>query len=168
MCHRRRFLNTVVDLLAGRAVCPDRFVRAWRMPRHATSEDAARNGFAPANLAPVAVGRGSAAVARPGLALEPRQGFGTGNGPLDAGVGSVWGLPRVWGLGAGGPPGSRSYRRFSLHALEPRAATTVYSTFIFCNVKHHTVRVNCPQAPQTRAAYSRGHATRTAAQRCVT
>lgn len=38
------------------------------MPRHAKSEDAARNGFAPANLAPVA------AAARPGLALEPRQG----------------------------------------------------------------------------------------------
>jgi hypothetical protein len=38
------------------------------MPRHATSEDAARNGFAAANLAAVA------AVARPGLALEPRQG----------------------------------------------------------------------------------------------
>jgi hypothetical protein len=71
------------------------------MPRHATSEDAARNGFAPANLAPVAVGRGSAAVARPGLALEPRQGFGTGNGPLDAGVGSVWGLPRGLGTGRG-------------------------------------------------------------------
>ena len=166
MCHRRRFLNTVVDLLAGRAVCPDRFVRAWRMPRHATSEDAARNGFAPANLAPVAVGRGSAAVARPGLALEPRQGFGTGNGPLDAGVGSVWGfgLPRVWGLRARADRPGHAARRFTLE-VEPRAATTVYSTFIFCNVKHHTVRVNCPQAPQTRAAYSRGHATRTAAQR---
>jgi hypothetical protein len=82
------------------------------MPRHATSEDAARNGFAPANLAPVAVGRGSAAVARPGLALEPlarvsgpatdrrrrRRRFGLGF-RFAKGLGTA---------GAGGPPGSRS------------------------------------------------------------
>lgn len=65
------------------------------MPRHAKSEDAARNGFAPANLAPVA------AAARPGLALEPRQGRDGNDG-----FGSHKG--RWPGLGAGGPPGSRS------------------------------------------------------------
>jgi hypothetical protein len=106
------------------------------MPRHATSEDAARNGFAPANLAPVAVGRGSAAVARPGLALEPRQGFGTGNGPLDAGVGSVWGfgLPRVWGLRARADRPGHAARRFTLE-VEPRGEEllllyTVHSYFV--------------------------------------
>lgn len=53
------------------------------MPRHAKSEDAARNGFAPANLAPVA------AAARPGLALEPRQGR-DGNDGFDLGRTRVW------------------------------------------------------------------------------
>ena len=72
------------------------------MPRHAKSEDAARNGFAPANLAAVA------AVARPGLALEPRQG-------RDRATTICGGLSRgggTWRSGrgpAGGPPGSRSY-----------------------------------------------------------
>jgi hypothetical protein len=53
------------------------------MPRHATSEDAARNGFAAANLAAVA------AVARPGLALEPRQGR-DGNDDLGRAYKAVW------------------------------------------------------------------------------
>jgi hypothetical protein len=67
------------------------------MPRHAKSEDAARNGFAPANLAPVA------AVARPGLAR-----VGTANSDAGFAARAVSSGDR---LGAGGPRPGHAARR---------------------------------------------------------